>query len=749
MCNIRISILTLLCGAFVLPAAAQQVLAGYNPLREVGVEVAGSPITAEALTDGDDMTSLYIENGSGTVLLFSFDNPFLVKGVNLVAGADLDKAPSRMVLYGKNSDSDDWTAIGRFNAGIDFSAPFTGFTGKTLASTIPYTEYKLEITRIRKSQDLEIAELELLGVPQSEENVVASTGEKTFRNVKASYGLENASLEYDFDNQVRISGYSFINNSNSSANARPRAWELLASEDGVEWVTLDMRANHGRMEADSYQYRHTLGIPSAKIDYADVADKLHEMLLEKFYYDYWGGKYLIHSWNPDPEKINYGYNYWWMAHAIDAYIDAYIRTGDKKYQTYARQIRQGMYVAYDANRLDLWNSFFDDMEWMNLACIRGYENLPLDRERWLSEAKQLFDWIWEGWNYDNGSEGGIRWNSGTGTGKNSCSNAPAMIGAAKLYQITGDEMYLEKAVMIFDWMLTHSRFDDGFIKDAPGNDNRGWAFTYNQGTWVGGLLELYRITGDNKYYDIAVDLMDKSMDSRWYSPDGIMREQGSSDGGLFKGIYIRYITAWVISGYLDPERQTRYASYLAENARSMYEAALHKPDMKVMPDWKTRADFSNGSNNGGTDGSYHSSIVLSGLFLCESMDMMRRARILDDDYSVRNPALERAYSHYKVNFTSNYGSNDLQLGGFALYGEDNSSAVERPIADSGIKIDVRRGAVTVRSEQPAVTDIFAADGRHLGHAEGTEVDLQLPEGVYIVKSVSSSDTSRVKVRVRK
>ena len=62
--------------------------------------------------------------------------------------------------------------------------------------------------------------------------------------------------------------------------------------------------------------------------------------------------------------------------------------------------------------------------------------------------------------------------------------------------------------MIHDWMLDHLRFDDGFIKDGPNNERRGWAFTYNQGTWVGGLLELYKITRDEKYRETAVDLMD-------------------------------------------------------------------------------------------------------------------------------------------------------------------------------------------------------------------------------------------------
>ena len=60
------------------------------------------------------------------------------------------------------------------------------------------------------------------------------------------------------------------------------------------------------------------------------------------------------------------------------------------------QIKKGMYTAYDAGRQDLWNSFYDDMEWMAIACLRAYEHFTISRNEWLTEAKQLFDWIWGG-----------------------------------------------------------------------------------------------------------------------------------------------------------------------------------------------------------------------------------------------------------------------------------------------------------------------------------------------------------------
>lgn len=767
MNRINIPLLVLAGAMTTLPVLGQQVLTGYNPLHGCQTAIEGNTeAPSEVLVDGNDMTVMRLEGVSSASILFTLDRPFIAKGLNVVAGSGLEMTPSRMTLYGRNADSDDWTTIGRFISGVEYSAPYTAFTGRTMSSTTAYSSYKLEISRIKNGNVLEIAEVQLMGVPAERDaistaengsysasdnvqNLWAADGSNLmsavgFKNVKAEYGVENAWIQYSFDKPTAIDGYSLTANLNSAENTRPRAWELLGSDDGENWTTLDMRANHGNWQVDNYEFRRTLGSVTGFIDYATVADNLHEMIMDKFFCDYYGGKYLIHAWSDDPEKMNYGYNYWWMAHAIDAYIDAYIRTGLQKYQSRARQIRQGMYVAYDASRLDLWNSFYDDMEWMNLACIRGYENLKLERSKWLEEAVQLFDWIWGGWNYDDGSEGGIRWNSGSGTGKNSCSNAPAMIGAARLYQITSEQHYLDKAIMIFDWMLTHSRFDDGFIKDAPGNDNRGWAFSYNQGTWVGGLLELYRITQEQKYYDIAVDLMDKSFDSRWYSPDGIMREQGSSDGGLFKGIYIRYITNWLLSGYLDPERQLRYTAYLAENARSMYECALLKPELTVRPDWKSRETYSNGEPNGASDGSYHASIVLSGLFLCESMDMLRRAGLLDDDYSIKTPAHDHAYKHYRMKFTSNYGGNDVQIGAFHLYGESSQSSVADVFANSDIVIEVCDNCVIANGA--CSLEVYTPDGRIISRSDGS-APVALPHGLYIVSARSQDARKTMKIKL--
>lgn len=743
-------------------AGAQQTVADFSicDYAQVSLEADGSNATLAALCDKNDMTVFESAQTGGVNILFKLSEAWVAKGVLVVAADDTKCAPAQMTLYGRNSDSEEWVRLGVFNR-AKYSAPYTAYAGKTFASqTNAYTSFKLDIVKNGDGDKLSIAELQILGhraddsenvatdangafsAPAGTDNLYAIVGggyntPVTIKNVKAEYGLDNAWIDYTFDNPAVLTGYALTSNQSAAANARPNTWDLLASEDGESWVTLDMRNNEGSFDVDNYQQRYSLPSKGVNIDYAAVADELYAVMLADFYRDYWGGKYLVHSWNADPEKVNTGYNYWWQAHAIDAMTDAFMRTGKQIWRMRAMQLKKGMYTAYDAGRQDLWNSFYDDMEWMAIACLRGYEHFTINNGEWLKEAKQLFEWIWGGWSDVNG--GGIAWNSGSGiNSKNSCSNAPAIIVAARLYKITGEEHYLEKAKMIYEWMLTHSRFDDGFIKDGPGNEQRGWAFSYNQGTWVGGLLELFKITKEEKYREIAVDLMDKSLDGRWYSPDGIMREQGYGDGGLFKGIYIRYIAEWVASGLLDSERQFRYAKYLVENAKSLYLSSLIKPDFKVMPCWKSRATTYNGENNGGQNGDYHASILLSGVFLFESVDMLRREGILNDDYSVKNEHVGKPFKYYRLRVTDNNGGSTVQLCGLSLYGELEGAGVSDVSAgNSQVSVTGGAGCIEVAgASADADVAVFSPDGKLVakGHATDGRCSVAVSSGLYVVRA---------------
>lgn len=640
-------LMTVCAAAVAITAYAQQTMYESNLLSRARF-AAGNVDSAEALTDGNDMTTARLRGDRSVE--YRFDNPVVVTGVNILAADNLGLAPAAVSMYARNSDAENWTPV-IVNAATDYLLPYTNAV-VAADNEAPYKFFKIVVDKVADGGDAaSVAELQLLGrnpaaaIYPAKTETVAATMEPVDLGVIGDH-TRVAILNYNLDSPLVVNGYTLGACALTDGTSQPVAWEFQASNDGENWLTLDMQSNMPVVPPGNSAIEYRFDRIGRNIDFTDALDRIHDMADKKFYRDYTDGKYLIHAWNSDSARINRGYNYWWMAHAVDAYVDAYRRTGNPVYENHAREIRKGMYIAYDASRRDLWNSFFDDMDWMCLACLRASETLSEAPDEWLGEARQLFDWIWdEGW---DPTTGGILWthNSAKGTvdSKNSCSNAPSMLCAALLYQRTGDTQYLEKAEKIYDFMVAHNLFADGFVKDSPAQDNRGWAFTYNQGTWAGGLLELYKATGRQEYYDRAVDLIDKSIDSRWYSPAGIMRESGKDDGGLFKGIFIRYITDWVLSGLLDSERRMRYAAYLVNNARSLYLGALVKPSMTIMANWQDRSEAHLAD--------YHASVVLSGLFLLESIERLREAGLLAADYSLVNPNRGKPYSRYRLKVTA-------------------------------------------------------------------------------------------------
>ncbi len=95
-----------------------------------------------------------------------------------------------------------------------------------------------------------------------------------------------------------------------------------------------------------------------------------------------------------------------------------------------------------------------------------------------------------------------------------CSNGPAVQLLAALYRLTGEEIYLEHAVKSFNF-LTFLVRDDGvlhdlmrFSKDENNNITGllgpdGPPYSYNSGAPITGAVELYKVTGDERYLNTA------------------------------------------------------------------------------------------------------------------------------------------------------------------------------------------------------------------------------------------------------
>jgi len=308
-----------------------------------------------------------------------------------------------------------------------------------------------------------------------------------------------------------------------------------------------------------------------------------------------------------------GFNYWWNAHALDVQVDAYNRTKDAKYLPKMKALLNGCFVK---NGNTYKNTFYDDMEWWALACLRAHA--ATGDVEYKNVAVQLWGWIKGGWTMVN--NGGIMWASGSPNSKNACSNAPAAIIAARLYQLDKNPEDLVWAKKIYDWMKTYLvEPARGLVWDGYGNTAEGMILTYNQGTWLGAGLELYLITNEKVYLNDAVRNANYVMnDQVKFSPNGVLKGENSGDGGLFKGIFIRYMAQLLLKDAVDPYTKELYVKYLKNNAQSLATKALRTPENIFGPDWSTKPTSKVGD----------ASIQLSAVMMLETIDELKRAGIL-------------------------------------------------------------------------------------------------------------------------
>src|SRR5690606_33240175 len=107
--------------------------------------------------------------------------------------------------------------------------------------------------------------------------------------------------------------------------------------------------------------------------------------------------------------------------------------------------------------------------------------------------------------------------------------------------------------------------------------NKDWVFTYNMGTWIGIGLRLHKATNEQTYLHDAVKTGRNVLVNPKIISEGLLRDEGQGDGGLFKGILVRYFTELIEYPTINSTDKKKFANFLKFNAQTFYKKGIQRP----------------------------------------------------------------------------------------------------------------------------------------------------------------------------
>lgn len=249
--------------------------------------------------------------------------------------------------------------------------------------------------------------------------------------------------------------------------------------------------------------------------------------------------------------------FWGVAEMMEIVDDAYEVTGYAKYVSLF-DVMYKLFLAKEGSDW-MWNEYNDDISWMVIACTRA--SLLTGNSLYATKAKEQFDKM-----YARAIHSGdwLTWKQGT-AGTNACINGPAMVACCYLAEYTGDKTYYDKAIALYNWSKG-KLFDPskGKVNDSYNNVvTNSWSSTYNQGTYLGAAVMLYKYTKENSY------LLEAQRIAQYTKVDmannGVFNWENGQDLDGFKGILQRYTRRFVVD-----LNRADYIPWLQLNAKVAY-----------------------------------------------------------------------------------------------------------------------------------------------------------------------------------
>lgn len=285
--------------------------------------------------------------------------------------------------------------------------------------------------------------------------------------------------------------------------------------------------------------------------------------------------------------------YLWPTSGVFSGVVALLhQTGDKRYKKMLdNQILPGLDMYFDAKRQpacyqsylnDEGNSdrFYDDNVWLVIDFAEAY-NITKDKN-YLKKAELVWKFVISGW--DEKLDGGIYWCEQKKGGKNTCSNAPSVVAAAKLYELTKNKYYLDWAQKIYKWTkLNLQDTTDYLYLDNINLEKRidKRKFAYNSGQMLQGTALLYKITGESNYLTDANNIAKSAINhfSKEIEKNGVKYRVFHNNDPWFVTVMMRgYFELYRIDN--NPE----YVNYIKSNMDYLMKYARYENGL-FYKDW--------------------------------------------------------------------------------------------------------------------------------------------------------------------
>jgi len=229
------------------------------------------------------------------------------------------------------------------------------------------------------------------------------------------------------------------------------------------------------------------------------------------------------------------------------------------------------------------NEYYDDEGWWALAWIEAYDFTG--ERKYLEMAKTIFEDMKTGW--DEKCGGGIYWKKGLPY-KSAISNELFMLLAARLAMRDENKpYYLEWALKEWNWFSQTGMINDLPLVHDGVHENctaSGRHYTYNQGVILAALVDLQKLTGDEKYITLATRIALAAIQNMSTS-EGVLKghpkQEDGADGVQFKGIFMRHLA------YLFQQTNDKtMKEFILKNAKSIQISASKKETCLIGSQWE-------------------------------------------------------------------------------------------------------------------------------------------------------------------